>query len=288
MIVPTANIPFYWSKRRRELFRRCKRWYFLYCYGAWGGNDVSAAPEIREIHRLKRLQSTAEYLNGLTVRILREHFYRRPESSLLPFGMGRLRWELENMRSRPLKEDHNFPLLRKFVETPAELGHLAQTLQKELSCRLNTLESGFYGELCKLAFPDRVELDFPLRTFVGELPCYTPAFLIFRKAGKLCFADLNDSPEGALLHRYCAMARAGLPPEGVASFQADFDQGILRSTDTALNISELLRGIRKDVGEMSVFIPANDTADSNDFPAEPGGHCTDCPFCKWCSKNQEN
>lgn len=283
MIVPTGNIPFYWSNRRRTLFRRCKLRYFLYCYGAWGGNDVSADAAIREVHRQKRLQSFAEYLDGLCVRILREHFYHRPDSSLRQLGFSLLRRELTDMRDRTPGNDHNFPLLREFIETPASLGRLASELQNALAARIESYENGFYGKLTKISCCDRVEKDFPLQVSLGELTCYTPAFLIFRQNGDLCFADLSDTPESALFHRYSAMNQHGLPPEAVHSYSANLQTGIFRTADNTQNVTALLRAIRRDTQEMLALIHEDHTVNSNDFPAEKGEHCTTCPFGLLCN-----
>ena len=283
MNISTENIPFYWSCRRRNLFRTCKRWYFLSCYGSWGGNDCGAAPDVREYHRLKRLSDKKEYLNALCSRILRGHFYRRQSESLPRLAANRLRWEFEVMRSYSPIGDHNVPMLKELAETPAAFGQLERELKSALAERITLCADGFYKELDRIPVLDRVELPCPLETALGELACYTNVPLVFRQYGNLCFVDSADVPENALLHRYCAMARFGLPPEAVVSYHLQTDSGTLRRFDNALNVSELLRNIRQDVNEMRSLIREDGSADSADFAAAPGTHCANCPFSAVCS-----
>lgn len=286
MIIPTENIPIYWSSRRRNFFRRCKFCYFLYCYGSWGGNDPDAKPETRELHRLKRLRTAGEYLDDLCARILREHFYHQYEKELSAVGLSRLRYELANMRDHGFDRDHNIPMLREFAETPAAFGRLAEWLKSELVRRLNVVAGGFYGGLCKLPYTDRLELNYPLQVSIGDLTCYTPAVLVFRREGMLCFADLSGSSESALFHRYCAMERFGLPPEGVRSYVPDFNSGIFRVSDNAIHVSGLLNGIRQDIAEMTALIHENGSVNSDDFPSACGKHCKECLFCPYCRYKQ--
>ena len=119
--------------------------------------------------------------------------------------------------------------------------------------------------------------------FLSLLILAIPAFLIFRQNGDLCFADLSDTPESALFHRYSAMNQHGLPPEAVHSFSADLQSGIFRITDCALNVTALLREIRRDAQEMLALIHEDHSVNSNDFPAEKEEHCTTCPFGMLCN-----
>ena len=281
MIVAANHIPVYWSNRRRSLWHSCRLRYFFHCFGSWGGFDPDAPAESRELHRLKRLMNKEEYLTSLLVRCIREHFYQSPDETLEKIVQIRFRRDWFAMQNFSA-EDHNLPRLRELEFEPCRWRELQQELQMELSGRIALLKDGFYGTLEKIPLVDRLELPYPLAVTLGDLTCYTPVVLCWSRGNELIFADLSDTPESALFHRYCAMEKTGLPPEGVVSFHLDLQSGLFRRFDNALPVSGLLRGIRQDIREMSAAIRMDGSADSGDFPAAAGEHCRKCPYRSFC------
>ena len=57
---------FSWSRSRDHTFQECRRKYFYHYYGAWGGWDASAPPEVRRLYVLKQLASRQQWA-GRTV-----------------------------------------------------------------------------------------------------------------------------------------------------------------------------------------------------------------------------
>ena len=49
-----ANV-FSWSRSRAGMFEECRRRYYYHYYGAWGGWDSNAPPDIRQLYVLKQL-----------------------------------------------------------------------------------------------------------------------------------------------------------------------------------------------------------------------------------------
>jgi hypothetical protein len=49
-----ANV-FSWSRSRAGKFEECRRRYYYHYYGAWGGWDSNAPPDIRRLYVLKQL-----------------------------------------------------------------------------------------------------------------------------------------------------------------------------------------------------------------------------------------
>ncbi|MBI4011748.1 MAG: PD-(D/E)XK nuclease family protein, partial [Candidatus Rokubacteria bacterium] len=47
--------PFSWSRSRGGMFEECRRKYFYHYYGAWGGWEPAAPPEVRRLYVLKQL-----------------------------------------------------------------------------------------------------------------------------------------------------------------------------------------------------------------------------------------
>jgi hypothetical protein len=52
---------FSWSRSRDGCFQECRRRYFYQYYGAWGGWDAAAPPDIRELYVLKQLASRQQW-----------------------------------------------------------------------------------------------------------------------------------------------------------------------------------------------------------------------------------
>src|SRR5437762_2204447 len=52
---------FSWSRSRDGAFQECKRRYFYHYYGAWGGWDAAAAPDVRRLYILKQLASRQQW-----------------------------------------------------------------------------------------------------------------------------------------------------------------------------------------------------------------------------------
>jgi len=78
-----VGAPFLWSWSRHRQLERCPRAYWYNYYGARGGWRDDAAPEVREIHRLKKLAGRSQWLGQLVheavATVLRGIVWRRPE-----------------------------------------------------------------------------------------------------------------------------------------------------------------------------------------------------------------
>ena len=64
--MPDLANEFSWSRSRDGCFQECKRRYFYQYYGAWGGWDAAASPDVRRLYILKQLQSRYQWA-GRTV-----------------------------------------------------------------------------------------------------------------------------------------------------------------------------------------------------------------------------
>lgn len=52
---------FSWSRSRDGLFQECRRKYYYHYYGAWGGWEADAPPEVRRLYILKQLVSRQQW-----------------------------------------------------------------------------------------------------------------------------------------------------------------------------------------------------------------------------------
>jgi len=57
---------FSWSRSRDGAFQECKRRYYYHYYGAWGGWEATASPDVRRLYVLKQLASRQQWA-GRTV-----------------------------------------------------------------------------------------------------------------------------------------------------------------------------------------------------------------------------
>ena len=80
MIRRADEIPFSWSVRRQEMWNSCRRSCFLHYYGASGGYDENASPELRRIHEMRSLLSESGYIRRLIGSELRRAFYAPHET----------------------------------------------------------------------------------------------------------------------------------------------------------------------------------------------------------------
>src|SRR5437899_853356 len=60
---PMADLAneFSWSRSRDNTFQDCRRKYFYHYYGAWGGWEAGASPEVRRLYVLKQLASRQQW-----------------------------------------------------------------------------------------------------------------------------------------------------------------------------------------------------------------------------------
>lgn len=90
---------FSWSRSRAVLFEECRRKYYYHYYGAWGGWEPEAPPEVRRLYILKQLTTR----QGWAGRVVHEAI----EMTLRALHAGRTlpeRWLLEETVGRMRRE----------------------------------------------------------------------------------------------------------------------------------------------------------------------------------------
>jgi hypothetical protein len=93
-----ANV-FSWSRSRAGMFQECRRRYYYHYYGAWGGWDPAAPPELRRLYVLKQLtgrQGWAGRIVHETVELVLKALHagqELPEARLLDETVRRMREE---------------------------------------------------------------------------------------------------------------------------------------------------------------------------------------------------
>ena len=293
MIRSATGIPFSWSIRRQEMWNFCRRCYFLHYYGARGGHDADASPELRNLHEMRSLLSESGYLLRLVGSALRRAFYTPHESedpefpetnsSLTHAAMTRFRREFHRMLLGEFRCDHAAPMLESlYYPDPGGPGAVRERLERRLRHALEALESGVWPMLARTRFLYRRAIDSPLEvTIPGGLRCYTVPILAFQEKGALSFVEGSGTDATALLLRLYAMNVLHVPPERVRTFELVPEEGALRESGVELNVSRTLREIRAGAAEMLDLLRPSGEVSLDDFPPRREA-CSRCRFRAFC------
>ena len=281
---PLLN-PFTWSLRRREMFERCPREYFLHYYGSVGGAFLKTGSRQAELlHLLRSMCSVPEYVKQLLYRIVRSFFY---SGSLEPEGFKSI---LEEQFSREFRDmllgraeqDHKVPFLRELTRP----GFSPQALKAEILAELRR-EAGLWEEkalkqLLRIELEKRLEVSFPLKVCWSELDTYCTVVAAWFDGGRfnaLCTG--GPSEENSALLNFYALNQFECDPGHVAIWH--LENGQMYEAPRQLSFSAAFRRIRKDVDAMLVLEKRSGGVDAKFFPQE-FCHCGQCRFSIVCSQ----
>ena len=294
MIRRADEIPFSWSVRRQEMWNSCRRSCFLHYYGASGGYDENASPELRRIHEMRSLLSESGYIRRLIGSELRRAFYAPhetehpefPDSSppLAGAVLNRFRREFHRMLRGEFQSDHAAPMLESlYYPDPGGVGAVRGRLEQKLRHALEALESGVWPMLARIRFLHRRTISSPLEvTLPGALRCYTVPVLAFQEKREFSFIESSGADATALLLRFYAMNTLHIPPDRVRTFELLPEEGILRESGVGLNAARTLREIRAGAAEMLDVIRPSGEVCSDDFPPRREA-CPRCRFRAYCN-----
>ena len=284
LLPPVAETaaPFSWSLRRRRLFDRCKKEYYLHYYGAAGGADPCALPETRLLHRLKNMTDVPGFARRLLTVSLRKFFAGGAEDGefFRPAVMEQASRGLADMISGRAAADHKMSLLIEMTRPKADFAALKRQLFGLLEELIPLWRQGAVRELLAVPPENRVPVPFPLEVSFGELVCFAVPAAVWIRRGVLNFAEIGPAEEeSAALHALYAMNRRGRSPDQAVSFV--LDSGRLMPVEPPVSFSAALRRIRNDADRMTVFERAGGFWVEEDFPPEPE-HCENCRFRSFC------
>ena len=293
MIRSAADIAFSWSVRRQEMWNFCRRSCFLHYYGARGGHDADAVPELRNLHEMRSLLSESGYLRRLIGSELRAAFYAPHESEdpEFPAGfphlsgavMSRFHREFHRMLHGEFLRDHAAPMLETlYYSDSAGSGAVRERLERELRQALDALESGVWPILASVRFLHRRAIDSPLEvTIPGGVHCYVVPLLAFQEKGVLSFVESSGTDTTALLLRFHAMNVLHIPPNRVRTFELIPEKGVLRESGIELNAARTLREIQAGAAEMLNAVRPSGEVCLDDFPPRREA-CSGCRFRAFC------
>ena len=284
LLPPVAGTaaPFSWSLRRRRLFDRCKKEYYLHYYGAAGGADPYALPETRLLHRLKNMTDVPGFAQRLLTSSLRNFFSGGAGDGefFRPAVMEQASRGLADMISGRAAADHKKSFLIEMTRPKADFAALKRQLFELLEQLIPQWRQGAVRELLAVPPENRVPVPFPLKVSFGELVCFATPAAAWIRHGILDFAEIGPAEEeSAALHALYAMNCRGRSPGQVSSFA--LDGGALLPIERPASFSAALRRIRLDAGRMTVFERPGGFWVEEDFPPSPE-HCENCRFRSFC------
>ena len=280
--VAGAAAPFSWSLRRRRLFDRCKREYYLHYYGAAGGADPYAPPETRLLHRLKNMTDIPGFAHSVLTASLRDFFAGGAEDGefFRPAVMELASRGLADMISGRAAADHKKVFLIELTRPGADFAASKRQLYETLEELIPRWRQGAVRELLAVPPENRVPVPFPLEISFGELTCFAAPAAVWLRRGILDLAEIGPAEEEtAALHALYGMNCRGRSPGQVGSFV--LDGGELRPVERPASFSAALRRIRLDADRMTVFERPGGFWVEEDFPPSPE-HCENCRFRSFC------
>jgi hypothetical protein len=296
---------FSWSHSRHETFQAClKRYYFAY-YAAWGGWDESAPAHTRELYRLKRLSTRAQWAGHhahLAIEFILKNARRDPAgtlaASVAPRQLDLMRREFRDSRAGAHRLDPiHVPGLFEHeynLEVPAE--EWKATVDRVAVAIRNFLASDFWREI--QALPDEAFLAVERRAhfMLAGLKVFAVPDLVLRRGGKVAIYDWKTGASAPAEHRtqlgiYALLAtdRWTAAPDEI---EAIVYNPVLDQRDSfsySADDLETLRDIIRDSADEMLFPlehpETNDAGAGENFDCtESEVPCKTCPFLRACPR----
>jgi hypothetical protein len=291
-----ANL-FSWSRSRAAMFQECRRRYFYHYYGAWGGWEPSAPPDVRRLYVLKQLTGrqgwAGRLVHGAAELVLKAlHAGQElPETWLVEDTVRRMReeWRVSRRggyRERPKEGvalfEHEYG-----VDVPARSW---QALRDHVvRCLRNFYRLPLLEEVRRTP-RERWVLIEDVRAFPFEgTPVYAaPDFGYWTRADRLALVDWKtgspDPDETAVqLGGYALYARDILEaePERIDLLEVNLRAGEVTSHpwDEA-RLADIRERLRLSIRGMKAWLrdPVNNVAVLDDFE-----RTEDLRLCRWCN-----
>lgn len=285
---------FFWSLRRRRLWRSCRRRYFLHYYAAAAGT-TDAPPQWAQARWLRNALPVPVFVQRLLNAVLREEFYRVPDETgdypdrndfvAAAVNRGESEWR-RLIRSGP-QPPPSHPLLLELLDSGNRVTEVGLRLRETIRSEAARIAAGVWPRLDAVDACRRRPIPSPLEVQLNELRCFAvPAIAFAAPGGELWIIEgVRSGREGAdeiaLLHKFYAMNALGKAPEKVRSFALAPGEYNFVELAPQLDVSAAVRAIRNDVDEMTGVVADDGMVDPATFPAAPGEACSACPFRKY-------
>ncbi len=306
MAPPLLERTFSWSVSRDRLFRSCSRAYYYKYYGAWGGWEPGAAPDVRELYVLKQLKTRHQWIGDVVHRALREVLEGLRRGRLTPLAEADARlthlmrlWFKASREGAYWREPKRGGLVEHEYAAPVSVEGWRALHEEARQALAAAYRLGLFERLARLGAGDWLAVEaFDSFDFDG-VPVHCVPDLSFREGDRVVIVDWKTGrpePETAAgettirfqlacygLH---ARARWGATPEALRLGVAFL--GLLDYRESGIEAAEMAAAeaaIRTSMAAMRARLadPAMNLARIEDFPqADALARCVCCPFRRPC------
>lgn len=289
---------FSWSIARQELFNFCERACFYHYYGASGGFDSYAEPDVRKLYLLKKLIPGKLWIDNIFSKTLR--------GMLLQSGMFKTSQDmLKEFSRRLIREFHlgqSAVTAKEWRQDPGKLNLLELYYNEAppdeyFAVYWNLLESFFKSfsasnlpeTLCKVDSLDWKRIAIPADFAIGKLQLWLAPDLIWQNGDSISFLDINGSGQHQNKHNTYAVLNAIMAEEKFRT-QPDktisiFFNAVTGKTEIpgveTLNISRTLEDISACVSRMLEKVSPDGTVQGITF-FRSEVNCAKCKFREFC------
>lgn len=301
---PLAN-EFSWSHSRHETFQTClKRYYFAY-YASWGGWDDGAPVRTRELYRLKRLSTRAQWAGHHAHQALEFLLKNARHDSAGSVAAAAATRQLELMR-REFRDSRAGAYLQDPVHIPGLFEHEYRleippeewkaTVDRVATAIQHFLASDLWRDLQTLPDDALLAVERRAHFLLDGLKVFAVPDLVIRQAGKVVIYDWKTGSADPAEHRPQLGIYALLATDRWTAAPAEIEAVVYNPVHdrretfsySADDLETLREFIRDSADEMLFPLEnpeANDPGDGAAFDCtESDEPCKTCPFLRACPR----
>jgi hypothetical protein len=289
---------FSWSRSRDGTFQDCRRRYFYHYYGAWGGWEATATPELRRLYVLKQL-ATRQMWAGRVVHDAIEmalHVFREghevPVEPFVQDVVERMRAEWRGSRDGRYRETPKTLALFEHEYTLDLKPEVWQAMRANVvTCLRNFFQLPLLAAIRKTS-PEHWSIEHWSKVFAFEgTPVWiAPDFGFWTPEGRLALVDWKTgggagNGDGASFQLGCYALYAhdllGVEPARVNLLEVNLREPLVTShTWDAERLEAVREQLRLSIRSMKAYLadPVANVAVIDDFE-----RTEDLRICRWCN-----
>jgi hypothetical protein len=287
---------FSWSRSRDATFQDCRRKYYLHYYGAWGGWDVTALPEVRRLYVLKQLASRQMWAGRIVHDAIEMalHVYQHgrevPVEPFIADAVERMRSEWRSSRDGRYRDTPKTPALFEHEYAVDLKPEVWQMVRRNVeTCLRNFFRLPLLAEVRATA-PEHWSIEHWSKVFDFEgTPVWiAPDFGFWSAAGRLTLVDWKtgaSDPDSTAFQLGCYALYArevlGVEPASVDLLEVNLREPTV--TPLAWDDARLERiraQLRLSIRSMRAYLvdPAANVGRPEDFE-----RTEELRICRWCN-----
>jgi hypothetical protein len=287
---------FSWSRSRDGTFQECRRKYFYQYYGAWGGWDPSAPPEVRRLYVLKQLQSRQQWAGRTVHDAIEMALHALAEGRAIPAApfvqdvIERMRGEWRGSNAGRYRDD---PKSVGLFEHEYRLD-LRREQWQAMSRNVATCLTNFFRlpllDAIRRTAPEHWSIEHWSKVFAfeGTQVWVAPDFGFWTESGRLALVDWKTGapkPDAAAFQLGCYALYAhevlGVPAAKVDLLQVNLREPAVSQHEWDDDRLEAVREqLRLSVRAMKAYLV---DADANVAVIEDFERTEDLRICRWCN-----